>query len=1102
MGGTDYEYPLDPEAPNNTAAAILAMALTGGARVLDLGSGPGIVASHLQREHGRSVTCLDGDKDLLAVATGRGVEDTIVANLDDPAWPDLLEGRRFDVIILADVLEHLAAPEAVLGAIADRGLLADDGFLVVSIPNAAHQAVIAELLTGHFTYHPTGLLDRTHIRFFTKDSFTELAEQHGFAVTEVRRTLRTLEQTEFRDRISQLDPEVYRILSGRGVEGQTYQLIMRLTPLADERAVVMRMRVAELGQRAEELNHRVAELTTRNTELTARNTELETVVDDLRHAMAEAQVAADSQRMEAVAAAQQLTENLKADLLRAQRGISHAEREASRLSIDLEATHDSFTWKAGRVVKRMVDPAIAVRSALLRRRRQPRRAKPPRPRRPGVAQDDDTVPPGPVADLGSLATPFTIAEHPLRAEYEDEVGRATLDGPGGSAGSAGSGSSGRKVVFAIYTSDLDEGRGDVYVAAGIGRRLRHHGADVAYLPTSSWYDLPVGTDTVVAMLPTLRPSRIPTEVRCIAWIRNEVDTWLAHPELSLFDGVLTSSQQSLDAVTRCFDGPAGLLRIGVDLDLFTPAKATDRHGVVGTVNQWGRERDVYRALRSQPVTFPLALYGHDNGLHPALAGYAAGPASYFSLPGLYRQAMLTLDDFNHTTVKWGNVNSRLYEALAAGSLVVTNTARGLDEVGLGEVPTFSTDAELHALVHRLLADPEGTTARAQRLQETVRHQHGFASRAGELLAFLDRADRERRTGRRVLAFYPGDYRHGNPYQDMLYRGLGEIGVVALPSGDPFQPAQFDGFTRADGAQVFHVHWTAPILGPAQTRDEAIDASKRMVDGIDAFRAGGGRLVWTVHNVLPHECAYPDVEKGLRQALADRADAVHVMCPATAAVVGEHFTLPEDRTFVVPHASFVGIYGDAMDRATARTVLGVGPDDIVLLTLGGIRPYKALDRLLDAFDAALRFEPRLLLVVAGKPGRFPGVVELERRLQRHPRVVAQFESVPEEDLQLFFKACDVAVLPHRTALNSGGLLLAYTFGRPVIAPAVGCLVDNLDPAASIEFDPGDDTSLAKALAAAGSLLTPERGLAARAAADRYTPPDMARDFAAALDRLLR
>ncbi|MDQ3782358.1 MAG: methyltransferase domain-containing protein [Actinomycetota bacterium] len=1098
MSGADYEYPLDPKATNNTAAAIVAMALTGGERLLDLGSGPGIVASHLQREHGRSVTCLDADKDLLAVATGRGVEDTILANLDDPDWPDLLEGRRFDVIILADVLEHLAAPEAVLDAIAGRGLLADGGFLVVSIPNAAHQAVIAELLTGHFTYHPTGLLDRTHIRFFTRDSFTELAEQHGFAVTEVRRTLRTLEQTEFRDRISQLDPEVYRILSGRGVEGQTYQLIMRLTPLADERAVAMGMRVAELGQRAEELDRHVAELTTRNTELTARNTELETLLDDLRAAMAEAQVAADSQRIEAVAAAQQLTENLKADLLRAERGTSQAEREAAKLSTDLEAIHDSFTWKAGRVVKRMVDPAIGARNAMLHRRRQPRRAKSPRPRRPGAAQDDDAVPPGPAADLGSLATPFTIAEHPLRSLYRQEVGRSTFDGSDGSDGFA---SGGRKVAFTVYTSDLDKGRGDVYVAAGIGLRLRRAGTDIAYLPTASWYDLPEGTDTVVAMLPALRPSRIPPEVRCVAWIRNEVDTWLAHPELSLFDGILTSSQQSLDAVTRIFHGPAGILRIGVDLDLFAPAEETDRHGVVGTVNQWGRERDVYRALRAQPVTFPLALYGHDSGLHPTLAGYAAGPVSYFSLPGLYRQAMVTLDDFNHTTVKWGNVNSRLYEALAAGSVVVTNTSRGLDEIGLGQVPTFTTGAELHTVIDRLLADPEGTTALAQRLQATVRREHGFAARAGELLAFLDRVDRERRTGHRVLAFYPGDYRFGNPYQDMLYGGLGEIDVVALPTGDPFQPAQFDGYARADGARVFHVHWTAPILGPARTEDEAVAARQRMLDGIDAFRAGGGRLVWTVHNVLPHECAYPEVEAGLRQGLADRADAVHVMCPGTAAAVAEHFTLPADRTFVIPHASFVGIYGDAMDRATARTVLGVGADDIVLLTLGGIRPYKALDRLLDAFDAALRAEPRLRLVVAGKPGRFPGVVELERRLQLHPRVVAQFASVPEEDLQLFFKACDVAVLPHRTALNSGGLLLAYTFGRPVIAPEVGCLVDALDPAASIGFDPGDDTSLMQALANAGSLLGPEHGLAARAAADRYTPPDMARDFAASLDRLL-
>ncbi|HEY5727959.1 MAG TPA: glycosyl transferase family 1, partial [Acidimicrobiia bacterium] len=81
------------------------------------------------------------------------------------------------------------------------------------------------------------------------------------------------------------------------------------------------------------------------------------------------------------------------------------------------------------------------------------------------------------------------------------------------------------------------------------------------------------------------------------------------------------------------------------------------------------------------------------------------------------------------------------------------------------------------------------------------------------------------------------------------------------------------------------------------------------------------------------------------------------------------------------------------------------------------------------------------------------------------------------------------------------LLAYTFGLPVIAPATGCLVDLLDAGASIGFDPEDEAGLLDALRRVRSLTGPAPRRAARAMAERYTPPDMAADFTALLRRLV-
>ncbi len=94
--------------------------------------------------------------------------------------------RPFDVIVCADVLEHLAEPERVLASV--RRWLAPGGLLLVSVPNVANAAIRLSLLAGRFEYSDKGILDRTHLRFFTRRSARRLVEQAGFRVRRIRAT--------------------------------------------------------------------------------------------------------------------------------------------------------------------------------------------------------------------------------------------------------------------------------------------------------------------------------------------------------------------------------------------------------------------------------------------------------------------------------------------------------------------------------------------------------------------------------------------------------------------------------------------------------------------------------------------------------------------------------------------------------------------------------------------------------------------------------------------------------------------------------------------------------------------------------------------------
>ena len=140
-----------------------------------MGSAQGELARRL-RERGFRVTCLEGDADLAARAAD-ACDEVVCADLDGPL-PDL--HGPFDVIVFADVLEHLRDPLAAIRRILPA--LQREGTVWISVPNVAHLHVRLGLLFGRFEYADRGILDRTHLRFFTKRSLRRFVADAGLSV--------------------------------------------------------------------------------------------------------------------------------------------------------------------------------------------------------------------------------------------------------------------------------------------------------------------------------------------------------------------------------------------------------------------------------------------------------------------------------------------------------------------------------------------------------------------------------------------------------------------------------------------------------------------------------------------------------------------------------------------------------------------------------------------------------------------------------------------------------------------------------------------------------------------------------------------------------
>lgn len=216
-----YHSAIDPEVENDSHSWMLRM-VGYNKRVLEAGCASGHMSEML---HARACTVvgveIDGE---VARAAEPWVERVVVGNFDDDVLWDELRGERFDAVLFGDVLEHLHDPLKTLRA--SVKLLAPTGMVVISVPNIAHADVKIALMKGLFPYKDSGLLDRTHIHFFTKQSLLDLVKEAGLVVTEFARITVPVFATEIGVSHGDVDEEVLATIL-RDQESETYQFVVK-----------------------------------------------------------------------------------------------------------------------------------------------------------------------------------------------------------------------------------------------------------------------------------------------------------------------------------------------------------------------------------------------------------------------------------------------------------------------------------------------------------------------------------------------------------------------------------------------------------------------------------------------------------------------------------------------------------------------------------------------------------------------------------------------------------------------------------------------------------------------------------------------------------
>lgn len=212
-----------------------------------------------------------------------------------------------------------------------------------------------------------------------------------------------------------------------------------------------------------------------------------------------------------------------------------------------------------------------------------------------------------------------------------------------------------------------------------------------------------------------------------------------------------------------------------------------------------------------------------------------------------------------------------------------------------------------------------------------------------------------------------------------------------------------------------------------------------------------RIVWTLHNLESHEGLQPALERMVHRILARHCDWIRVLYPSLVEPAARHLRVPTAKVRSLPEGSYVGYYENHVTGEAARRTLEIDENAFVFLTLGNVRPYKGIE---DYIDVIKRLDyPELRVIIAG-PCRLQRLEErIRQKAATDGRIRLDLNFIDESELQIYFNASDVVVLPFEHVSNSGSAILAMGFAKPIIAPAIGAIPERLRQQAELLYEPG-------------------------------------------------
>ena len=224
-----------------------------------------------------------------------------------------------------------------------------------------------------------------------------------------------------------------------------------------------------------------------------------------------------------------------------------------------------------------------------------------------------------------------------------------------------------------------------------------------------------------------------------------------------------------------------------------------------------------------------------------------------------------------------------------------------------------------------------------------------------------------------------------------------------------------------------------------------------------YKLLGGRLVWTIHNKMPHDRRYFRGNFLLRKWMAIKSDKLHVHCETAADEMSEFFNVSRNKFVIIPHPEFPAKlipHAAAAEAINQRFNLNLKGTDSIYLTFGNISTYKGIPEIARIFKS---LKPGKKLIIAGpvKKGHMQVYKEIKAIQEDAENIHIIPKFISEECVAEFFNAADYAVFNYKDILTSGGVELARSYRKKIILPLTGCLKELEDLPNIIPFKTSEE-----------------------------------------------